>query len=175
MEEKRHNSNPPKSNSAVIIVIIALVTIPTITYMASRINFIRQQLVNQQAQILELKNSKDNLEQQLQDANLKLAALTSANNYLEKNAERLAAIRDFLQDQLSKINEQLAQQEKVIAYQEEIITSLKEANSKLDTVISQIGYLYLESEKTASSKDKGRVNVYLSPEEGKQPDASPVK
>lgn len=167
---------PPKHNPKIkiIFVIFLLAASSIIIYMLSQMNYLKQQLVNKESQLLELSNYKNILERKLQETDLKLAALTSANSFLEKNNERLGAIRDFLKNQLDMINEQLARQQEIIDsqqeiidYQQEIVTSLKEANSKLDTIISQIGYLYLSSPATSPVKDRNKVkvNVILTPKQ----------
>jgi chromosome segregation ATPase len=159
----------PKHNPKIkiIFVIFLLATSSIIIYMLFQMNYLKQQLVNKESQLLELRNYKNILERKLQETDLKLAALTSANSFLEKNNERLGAIRDFLKNQLDMINEQLARQQEIIDLQQEIVTSLKEANSKLDTVISQIGYLYLSSPATSPVKgrNKAKVNVILTPKQ----------
>lgn len=168
-EHEEHIESKKRSvNSKIIFVILLLIAVSVISYMVSRINYLRQQLVKQESQLLELKSFKDTLERQLQEANLKLAVLNSANNFLEKNTERLGAIREFLQSQLNMINEQLAKQQEIISSQQQIITSLAQANSKLDSVISRIGYLYLQSTAPASKGRKGKVDVFLSPAEEKR-------
>ena len=160
---------PPQHNPKIkiIFVIFLLAASSIIIYMLSQMNYLKQQLVNKESQLLELSNYKNILERKLQETDLKLAALTSANSFLEKNNERLGAIRDFLKNQLDMINEQLARQQEIIDYQQEIVTSLKEANSKLDTIISQIGYLYLSSPATSPVKDRNKVkvNVILTPKQ----------
>ncbi len=160
---------PPKHNPKIkiIFVIFLLAASSIIIYMLSQMNYLKQQLVNKESQLLELSNYKNILERKLQETDLKLAALTSANSFLEKNNERLGAIRDFLKNQLDMINEQLARQQEIIDHQQEIATSLKEANSKLDTIISQIGYLYLSSPATSPVKDRNKVkvNVILTPKQ----------
>ena len=160
---------PPKHNPKIkiIFVIFLLAASSIISYMLSQMNYLKQQLVNKESQLLELRNYKNILERKLQETDLKLAALTSANSFLEKNNERLGAIRDFLKNQLDMINEQLARQQEIIEHQQEIVASLKEANSKLDTIISQIGYLYLSSPATSPVKDRNKVkvNVILTPKQ----------
>jgi len=167
MEEME--SPKKKVNLKIIFAITLLVAIIAGISIAFQANQLRQQLVKQESQLLVLKNSNGILERQLQEANLKLTALTSANSFLEKNNERLYAIREFLQDQLNRINEQLALQKEIISVQQEIISSLKEVNGKLDTVLSQLSYLYVQSTGADASKDrKGKVEVQLSPAEETQ-------
>jgi len=148
----------------IIFVISLLIFASIIIYLASQINYFQKQLVIRESKLQELQKSEDILKNQLQAASLKLDALNTANVFLEKNTERLSAIREFLQGQLDMINEQLVRQQEIISSQEEIITSLKETNNKLDTIISQLGYLYMESTAGPTSKGrKSKVGVVLSP------------
>ncbi len=151
-----------------IFVIALLFAICVIIYMTFQGNYLQKQLVIRESKVLELQGSKDALERRLQETNVKLATLSSANVFLEKNNERLSAVREFLQGQLDIINGQLSRQEELISSQQQIITSLSETNNKLDTVISQLGRLYMESVAAPTSKgNKGKVGVFLTPAEEK--------
>lgn len=167
MEPAKQNINSKQNiNFKILFVIFLLVVILAIIHASSRINYLQQQLFNQNSQLLVLQNSKDILAHKLEEANLKLAALDSANKFLEKNTEQLIAMKDFLQSQLNMLNEQLASQQEIISYQQQIIVSLNEANSKLDTVISQIGNLSVIPATASTSKER-KVNVFVSAGEEK--------
>lgn len=166
--EKQNINSKQKINYKTLLLIFLLAAILAIIYTSLRINYLQQQLINQEFQLSTLQNSKDILARKLEETNLKLVALDSANKFLEKNNEQLIVMRDFLHSQLNMLNKQLASQQEIISFQQQIIASLNEANSKLDTVISQIGNLYLQSTTTSTSKGpKGKVDVILSPAEEK--------
>jgi len=134
MEPSSHKPVEQYGIPKTIFIISALIFISIIIYTTFQINYFQKQLVIRESQLLELENSKGVLEGQLQEANLKLVVLNSANAFLEKNTERLSAIREFLQGQLNMINEQLTQQQEIISTQQEIITSLGQTNDKLDLI-----------------------------------------
>lgn len=161
MESRNQNTK-----SRAVFLLLILVIISVFWFTAVNINKLKQQLDIRDFQIVELKRSIDKLEYRLQVADLKIAALTGANAFLEKNNNKLGEIKDSLQNQFNLINNELGQQQGIADTQQNMITSLNDVTSKLDAIISQLGYLYSKSISTTASSPKSRkqkVDVFLSP------------
>jgi len=140
-----------------IVLIIAII----VAYAFIQAHQLEQRILAQNYQLLELKGDKERLARQLQEANLKISALSSANNFVEKDNQQLNLLSDALEKQLERvtidkniaIEVALNQLKEIINHQEKTIAFLKAVNVKLDTVLSQTG----------PQRHNKKVDVFLSP------------
>lgn len=93
----------------------------------AQIKELQDKIAQKETKSTELSGSKDTLTAQLQEANIKLDALSRANNFLEKQIDDLGLSKKSLEDDLTKAKENTLAQDETRVSLKENLNSLKAA------------------------------------------------
>jgi len=121
----------------------------------NRLKDLQDKLLHKDSQISELNSSKGNLTRQLQEVNTKLAALTNANDSLQKippGSENVNTLYNNTKIELSQLSELLMHKELELTNNRKEITTLEEELSSL-----QSKYQDLETEVNLSQQQQKRM------------------